>query len=363
MRLQVSMTSKNEKDAYVEFRDDTLPEANNLSNTSDVTKNTDALGSNGFQLSDLDAVTHALDGSKFPFSPEGYSGFISKSRTDREGILLVEFYFYVVAYGPTVLRVLFDRSANEYAKTFYITDASTNQILYIDMKNTKVSVDIPLNISQPTKLKLFISVWSKPFASVKICRIATDVGFIFTGKDLYSCDWSVNSFDTQMQISPGSVSQYADIEVYDRADALRKKLLATSSDTVYYVSIVAVDDDANKQHFQGDYCVTDFDFDDSKNTVRLLCSDLTENFDKIMVSPTDTKDRTVHEWLEFLFTRAGSTPWKYENAQVKTDCEKTVTPNSWFKECSLQQLLNKICTVGMLRVYWHTNTFVVARCW
>lgn len=362
MRLQVAITLNSNAGARTEMRDLDVTSGINVSNPGEVVSMTTPKGFRGFQLSDDEGHIASRLNNGYKFFPDtGYSGYISQDITDAQGeIDTVSFPFYVVGSGDVFLTILFDPLGENYAVNFEIRNYMDQQVAYVyNNRRKSVSVTIPATGMYFT---LKVRKWSKPYSSVIISRITAPQSLVFTGKDIESCEWSEASFDAQMTITPGIVEQYADIVIYDRDGNLHNYAQDNDSGSSEH-KVTVHSHDGDQSILQGAYIITSWDIPGDSSKIKLLCSDLSPSLDKINIKSFPVANRTVDDMLTFLFVRAGNLPWKYQNSDISSECKSIATPDSWFVPCTLLQLLNKICVLGLLRIYWDTNSFVVARCW
>ena len=372
MRIQVQIGVKSSSDDAAEVVVDTstIPEVINIAHSNAIAENTTmtSLGAAGFQLSPDDGhIVSKLNGSKKPFASSGYPGVCTRELTGINGTCNVAIPFKMTGKAPENLYINFDAVANEYAIAFSLTNsANANVIIVTDNKETFVALPLA-SLALPEVLAnveftLRITKWSIANASVKLTLLSMYNYIIYDGKDLQSVSLSENLFDSQMQIVPGICEQYADIKVYDRNNVLRKLAANNKLHSDYLVNILAIDDTNAATHQMGTYIVSDWNFDGISSNVGITCRDKSYLFEKIDIERSTIADRTLDELLNILFSQASNLPWKYQDDDTRAWCASIHVPNSWYLASDLYTMLNKVCALGMLRIYWYVNAFVVGRC-
>ena len=278
-----------------------------------------------------------------------------------------DYYFLYVRTNPKHLHITFDPTCNEYAVNFTLANSQNSNVISIT-NNTKTTVAIPLasmNLSDTSDgvlIAITITKWSAPYASIKITSISTYYVGVTFGSDLKSFSCSENVFNAQMGIQPGICEQYADLDIYDRNNVIHNLALEGGLSTGGGVVLQAIDDDTNITYELGAYSVDAWNVPATSSTVSITCKDKSVLFEKINISSLPVTTRSVDNMLDILFTQAGL-PWDYIDSDTLYYCMSIVTPDSWFYMSSLYELLNKVCALGMLRIYWYLDKFIVARCW
>lgn len=366
MRTQVTIKFKENTGTSLEFRDLELPSASNVSKVKSILNNT-SRGARGFQLSKRRGEpVSTLDGSYGYFASDGYAGYLSSEICGATGSFstALELDFYVAGNRPDYLYVVFDTVAQEYATRFMLRSPSVTLSV---SNNTSVICRLPVrSLNMPTTgegivMTLVINKWSKPYKSAKVTLISKNFVGVFVGSDLKSVACSENTLDEQMSLSPGIIAQYADISLYDRQGFIHRLAEEGALLQEADVAVEAVDDDGTT-HALGTYLVSTWDVPATSSTVSVDCTDVTATLERLDVPQQPVEDRTLHDMLTLLFQYIRNASWMYYDDETEKYCKRIMTPDSWFKAESVYVLLNKICSLGMLRIYWQVNTYVVARC-
>lgn len=377
MRIQVRLGIKSNDDtsdtSKVILDTANFPKVINVAHSELIAEDTsaEALGAAGFQLSPDDGrIVSKLDGSRKPFASTGYPGVCtSRLSINDDDAWYIDIPFKILGKTPENLDIRFDSIVNEYAVEFSLTNEYNNKTITVT-DNKEALVTLPLeSLALPETLDnvgftLKITKWSIANASVKLTMLSTSTyGYIvYNGKDLQSVSISENLFDSQMQIVPGICEQYADIKVYDRNNVLRKLAANNKLHSDYLVNIIAIDDTNAVTYQMGTYIVSDWNFDGISSDVGITCRDKSYLFEKIDIERSTIADRTLDELLNILFSQASNLPWKYQDDDTRAWCASVHIPNSWYLASDLYTMLNKVCALGMLRIYWYVNAFVVGRC-
>lgn len=131
----------------------------------------------------------------------------------------------------------------------------------------------------------------------------------------------------------------------------------------FEVTIKAIDDDNNDTYNLGSYRVDNWDISGTSYEVGIDCRDISYILNEVNIQSIPVQSRTVHRMLQLMFKYIPGTTWKYIDADTMDYCENIRTPYCWFKNGTLYELLQKICVLAMIRIYWHVDCFIVARCW
>ena len=292
----------------------------------------------GFQLSSSGKKNSSLDGSRTFFGPEGFSGYLGRSGQQGQIVL--------TATGGTIstLYIVFDRATGEYAQTIQINDTTF----------TNNSVATLLSFPAATTLTLTFTNWTNANATVKVTNIVILPTTTLTGTDLLNFKCSENLLDSDLQINPGICEQYADIEIYDRGNVFHNLAQEGFLDGDVDVSI------NTDEYVLGIYIASDWDIEIDNSVVGITCRDRSYLFEKILIQRADIAQRTIDDLLNILFSQT-NIAWNYLDDETQTRCQSITIPNNWFAASDLKTLLDKICSLGMLRMYWSLNTFYVGR--
>jgi hypothetical protein len=378
----------------------------NVSNADNVLNNDELDGYKGFQLAgDYAAQPSLLDGTYAFFDDSGYPGYLSGVLSaSARGFLLssgysnflaildgnslffdnnltrepsefayqfineITIHVYIKGKYPKQIYLTFDTTTNEYPVNFDIEYPNVWQAV---RNNTSSVVTIPVREDMEAEespswgnaLILHFYDWCAPGKSFQLTRISANYGAIYSGADLISITCSENLLDAQMKIAPGIVEQYADISIYDRDGVLHELALQDELIGDHKAQITAIDDTTEVTYFLGSYTVASWDISSESSVVSATCRDPSYIFEKRDVPSIPIQDRSVDDMLNLAFGYAGNVSWQYIDEDTRLYCMKVVTPHSWFYAGTLLTMLKKICSLGMLRIYWSINKFIVARCY
>lgn len=292
----------------------------------------------GFQLSSSNVKLSTLNSTRTFFGPRGFSGYLSTN--SQQGTILL------TATGGTIstLYIVFDKATGEYAKTIKVNDTT--------IANDKVEKLI--SFPEASAVTLTFTNWSAANATPKVTSITILPTLTLTGTDLLNFKCSENLLDSDLQINPGICEQYADIEIYDRGNVFHDLAQEGFLDDDVDVSI-------NTDNYAlGIYIASDWDIEIDNSVVGITCRDRSYLFEKILIQRADIAQRTIDDLLNILFSQA-NIAWNYLDNETQTRCQSITIPNNWFAASDLKTLLDKICSLGMLRMYWSLNTFYVGR--
>ena len=368
MYVQVQIDYKKSNNLLLRQENEIWPEQINVQEGTEISilNNNAARGFKGFQLSEsYDKVNTPLNGNYKFFSSEGYPGLITSQACGVDGIFApdIAISFYMPETHIVTLWIVFDLVCNEYATEFTVKNEDLNleETFYADSPIYGIPVSEYLYAQPGEKFTIKIRKWSKPFSSAKITRISAYYNTTFTGADLISMTCSENLLDANMAINPGICEQYADIKVYDRDGMLRWLSHDGELTEDFEVTITAIDKD--NTYVLGKYEVDNWDIDGTSYEVGVSCRDISYILSEINVKSIPIQTRTVHDMLRLMFKNIPNISWKYIDTDTVTYCKNIKTPYNWFKNGTLYELLHKICVLAMIRIYWHVDSFVIARCW
>lgn len=363
---EVRIVFKDKDVAAVSLAAGSLPAQINVANPRVVVENT-SKGFKGFQLSEKrNSPVSTLLGDYVAYPATGYQGIITQELSDANGGCNITISFSLSGAAPENLYIQFDAAAKEYAvnltltnnvnsKTITITN-NTDTLLILNLATLKLP-DVCNNLA----LTLNITKWSRANASIKITRLSTYWLAVYTGNSLKSFSCSENLFDSQMQLQPGICEQYADIVVYDRDNVLHDFALTEKLTADYPVNICASDDEGTEYDL-GSYIVSDFNISATSSQVTIACRDRAYLFEKIDIARVAIADRTLEDFINILFAQAKNMPYRYQDSETLGRCQNIKVPNSWYLASDLYTMLTKVCALGMLRIYWYIDTFVIGRC-
>lgn len=331
----------------------------NISNFAQVFKNPEQLGILGFQTSHrVGEVVAPLNGSYGVFDISGYPGFVSRQLSDN-GHINVALAFTVIGDVPKSLYFTFDMLSGEYATLFTLTNDLNGKVIVVNNQSVLKEVDITsMQITEGTTITMTILGWSASPRSVKVASISATPTLVIS-KDLVSIDCSENLMDSEMSLTPGVCEQYASIELYDRGLTLHTLGMNGQLHKDYVIDISVMH---NGKHYSlGNYVSESWDTLVDSAKVTIHCRDKTYLFDSINVSSPTMETRTLDALLNILFSQT-NVSWTYLDDETAQRCQEIFIEHNWFANSNLKTLLDKICIVGMLRMYWYMNTFIIGRC-
>lgn len=317
----------------------------------------------GFQLSpNSSTVVSPLNGRYTYFGSDGYPGFASKTLYGGSAIdATVTFRINNVV--PTQLYITFDTASGEYAPSYYLSNNQNAYVVNVSDNNSVVSaVSITsMGLTPGAQVTLHITSWSTLNKSIKVTNIS-GLSYIYEmyGSSLIDFKCSENLMDSQLSVEPGICEQYANITVYDRGNILRDRAMRGTLEDDAQVTLSSVDNSV--ETILGTYFVSEWNVNSNSSNVIINCRDKSYIFSKINVARSTIATRSVHDLLVTLFAYATNISWQYKDVDTQTRCEQIVIPNSWWLASDLYTMLNKICAVGMLRIYWYIDRFIVGRC-
>lgn len=365
--MRIVVTTKFTNKSFSEFENPISNKAElNVSNLEQIVSKI-SNGCKGFQLSGVSK----LDGSTRFFPAAGYPGYISGDLSNDEGLINDVITVRIVGSIPPRIYVTFDSVSKEYAVDFTVSNSQNDKVVVIS-GNTKNSVAIDTSslelvssggiIDDEIDLIFSFTKWSKPGASTKVTSIRTYQVIGFTGKDLINVRCSENLFDAQMQVTPGICEQFADISVYDRQNLLHERAAEGALSDDYEILVDAIDDVTGIQSSLGAYVASEWNVKSTASEVSITCRDKSYLFEKINIARSGIADRTLHEFLTILFNQAPGMSWTYLDYETEDRCKSILVPSSWYGASDLYTMLTKVCALGMLRIYWYIDTFIVGRC-
>lgn len=333
----------------------TTPAQVNISNYSDVyAPGNSTKRKHGFQLSGTGQKRSTLQGTASYFGPEGYPGLLSPVSA---GDYQIPFKI-TSDTQPAYLYIVFDLATGQYATKFRLTAGTYSEEF---TGNASTIVRVPLREFTGTYFFLTIEEWSVPNATYKLTALTTELSMELGGTSLVRFNCSENLMDAEMRLQPGICEQYADIEIYDRNNTFRQQSLAGQLDAAAEVEIVLVRDDGNTETL-GIYETSDWDIDSNSSVIPMNCYDKSRTLENVSVARRQIAETTLHSLLNILFEYIPEVSWRYLDTATRTYCEKVITPLLQYPNTNLRTLLDQICVLGMLRIYWYIDTFIVGRC-
>lgn len=333
----------------------------NVSNPEEIKVTSYFKGYKGFHLSDDVGITSVLDGTNKYYDDMGYPGYCSRALSDENGNIDVTLWLYINYTGTTTLKDLtiqFDKVAEVFACDLEIGARSTSNVVNV-VNNTsyKCYVNIEsLQLLHNDVLIIKFTKLNKPNENLRITKIM----FTFTGSyndniiKNFKC--SEQLMDTIFNINPTVIEQYAEITFKDKYKEFKRlakeELLSDNSEVDIYLGDELI----------GTYLTESWDLQGSNTSVSLNCNDPSKAFDNSYIKELKMEDRTLHKLLSIGFA-VDKLNWKYIDKDTQQYCEEFVAHNSWVYESTLREYFKKVCLIGLLRIYWFKDTFIVARCY
>ena len=347
----------------------TSPAGNNMSNVANLrTDMSVGSGFSGFQLSpSRTKITTPLNGAYLMWSAKhSYPGSTTAEHFNPSADAFPQYTFSVHGNISRYLYITFDTVTGEYATKIILSTDYNAQTLTVNNTASSLTVDItslglPSTVNG-TVFTMIIAGWSKPNATVKVTSVSFSPATIFYGNDLIGFECSDNLYDSSMNLQPGICEQYADVTVYDRHGILRDAALKTSYKPSGSVTLEAIDTETGMVTVLGEYGLKKWDIQSTSAEISITCGDKSTILDSINLPDSTVETRTVDQMLQTVFVQAGGLTWSYLSAADQTHCNNITVPNSWFYSGTLREVLEKICNVGLLRIYWKQSAFLVARC-
>lgn len=332
-------------------------------NVSNSLKTLNSYGSNkafkGFFLmsSIEDKPVATLDGSFKCFGANGYDGAVGKVHT------------FASDYAYTICTVRFSAIPKS-GCTIVLDPSGAPQIEQITVVNaSSSSIDITVDPAYPiinimpgaiTSDLIHIKFHMPDFNSnyfTKILYIFTGLTAVYRGTDLIKYECSEHMLDAQLTVTPGICEQYINATIYDRNNVLQQlaaqnKLIANKIIRVY-----AIDDNLRQQI--GEYYSVDWDVRNCESEVGLTGSDGFSYLNNLKYESYSVSDKTVHKMLSDAFSYS-NVSWRYFGEYEKLLCTAIVTPTCEYPNTDIISLLEEICRVAMLRIYYYNGTFIVA---
>lgn len=179
-----------------------------------------------------------------------------------------------------------------------------------------------------------------------------NISHVFTGSNIVSINCGENIMDAQMSLTPGICEQYCDCVVKDPTGVL---LGYANAEDLCEVTIWA---DAINLGF---YTHALFEAEDSLANVSVRGSDPSSIFDKKSLKMFPTQDYSIDTLLTKFF-QTSDLRFAYANELSRRHCTQTIIPSGYILPGTMKEVLKKICTTGMLRIYFVQGVFYVTRC-
>lgn len=342
----------------------------NASNVSNDLRTLNPYGSNkpfkGFFLmsqNTKDPVA-TLDGSFKCFGANGYDGAVGNT-------------YYASSYTHVYARYVIDFKAIPSAGCTIILDPTgTSQVdrltvenhyasgalkdfAYVDVDPTYPIITImPGIITEPLVSIAFRMIGYNRNYCVKVLYVFPNITTIYRGTDLIKYECSENMLDAQLTFTPGICEQYINATVYDRNNVLQQLAAQEKLSTGRIINVYAVDD--NFRERIGQYYSEDWDIQNCESDVGITGGDGFKYLSNFDYQVAGVKSRSINNMLTDAFSYAG-VQWKYQDNDTQLYCQQIDTPNCWYPDTDIISLLEDICKVAMLRIYYYNGVFIVGR--
>lgn len=369
MHVQLQIDFNNHDNRYIESIDWDALSRTNVSQPELAVMGI-SRGAKGFQLSaDSSNPVSSLDGTNHLFGDSGYPGILTAIMSGSEGEFNanIDVKFYLRGDVTGKLYIVFDEVAQEWATSVRITLSDVDYSVTFTNDSPELVIDLYDHFAGAFEsldgkvCTLSILYWSRPYASVKITSIAIAQKYLLNSGKIQDLTYSENSHDANLSIKPGIVAQYLDANIYDRDGTLhglasRNMLFDNCKASVQVIegmSIISSED----------YVITSWDVQPLSSIVTLNCEDPSVNFNKVITGVLPPATRTLEEILDWLFSHVPRIKWVYADEDTDSDCRRLQITNSWLLADTLLNHLRKVCSLGMLRIYYYAGTFYVKRCY
>lgn len=337
-------------------------DASNVSNLDMLVNNTSPSSIKGFHISG-DIKRSILDGSYAMYAKEGYSGYCSKSISDAEGSIDLTLTISPKSddgWGkiPKYLTITFDKLEDAFPTEFIVSNSeNTLKIAKINSFRT-VCIDLDeLHIlSTKTKILVKFTKLSEPYSNLKIQQIAFAKAGVYTDNIIKKFRCSEQLLDTTFNINPCVITQYAEIVFKDKYGEFKKLANADALGDNLNVDIYI------DNNLIGTYVTDEWSVQAHNTEVTLNCVDPSNVFDRIEVPRLPVQKRTLGDLLQIGFGCA-TVSWRYIDTETEQYCTSIVQHDSWLAATTLATYFKMVCMLGLIRIYWHINHFIVARCY
>lgn len=183
---------------------------------------------------------------------------------------------------------------------------------------------------------------------------------IIKDNSIVSFTCSENLTDANVSIMPGVCEQYANITIYDRDNFFHEKALSNSLDNARVE--VNIKDIQNESLIDlGTYIVSTWHIEGDNSVIEVQCKDTSFLFEYIVIPESEIATRSVLDFLQLIFGSLPDFTYAFFDDETRVRCSQIDVPNSWYNQTNLLELLNKVCYLGMLRMFYKDGTFYIAR--
>ena len=173
-------------------------------------------------------------------------------------------------------------------------------------------------------------------------------------------DYGTNTRDQNMSLTFGVIEQNVTIKFYDRNKVVYG-LFERKQDTKATLVIREYED--GELVDTDDYKVSDIEINEEGDQVTVRGVDATSILDTIDIGKNLIEDRSVHDLLTIFFSKLPETyTWDYFDDETSKMCHDIVAYSNWYRDDTLRNFLDKVCVLGLLRIYYKNGVFHVTRC-
>lgn len=183
-------------------------------------------------------------------------------------------------------------------------------------------------------------------------------------EDLISYECTESSKDSDLTLNPGVIEQSATVEIYDKNDRFKKAAMFDTINAFENASLVIYYVDDNNEYIQlGDYLISSIELNGDNDTVTINCYDITSQLNDIKIEQYAVADRTAHTLLSIIFNQfLNQTPWEYLDQETSNRCNWTVVYNSYMTNTNAREVLEMVCSLCMLTIFYKNGKFYVGSC-
>lgn len=330
----------------------------NVSNSSEIFNDTEYVGYKGFHLAEeLGKYPSTCNGEYLYYPDEGYKGYCSSKLSDTDCYIGIDFNLQL-SNCPETIAIYFDSISNTYARTVQVLNSENSNSIIVNNRSSVCLIDITaLNIKKSdTIIYIKFQYLNRPNTNLKITKMAFEYIRTYTDDIIKDFKCSEQLLDTTFRINPGVLQQYAEISFKDKygefKDLAKRELLNDNLFVKIYINDTLV----------GTYMTESWDIKANNTNVSLNCTDPCRLLDYINVTRVPVASRTVDDLLNMAFSYTEYT-FEYLDSDVEELCKKITNGTSWIYPSSLTDFLKKVCLLGMIRIYWYKDKFMVARCY
>lgn len=344
--------------------------ASKASNVSNALRALNTYGSNKafkgfFLMSSIENKPIAtLDGSFKCFGSNGYDGAVG-------GVVYIPGRLYAqAAYAvqfssvPTAgCTIILDPSGAPQVSRISVVNFSSSGT---EQSSIDIAVDpwYPIiNILPGVITSKFIRVYLiiqdyNPNDFTKVLHIFPGLTAIYRGTDLIKYECSEHLLDAQLTFTPGICEQYINATIYDRNNVLQLLAAQNKLTANQLIRVYVVDDNFRQQI--GEYYSVDWNVHNCESDVELTGSDEFSYLNNLEYTSYNVEKKTVHKMLSDAFSYS-NVSWRYLDDSVRLLCNSVVTLMCEYPNTDVISLLEEICRVAMLRIYYYNGTFIVAQ--